>query len=206
MMPVQLHRRALAIVAVTLTFIFLLLRSLPSNPENSDTPIHHVDASQSTLHGEVIMPTLGNETQKAELGRAAWKLFHTIMARFPDKPTTDESTALEAYVHLFARLYPWQAHMHTDCLQTSSRSSAAAWACHVHNIVNKSLQKPVFDCSKIGEFYKCGCADEGEGSNDGEEGGVAIAGSSGDSKIAVQRTAKPTEDGGSVRMKLEREG
>jgi Erv1 / Alr family len=93
--------------------------------------------------------------------------------------------------------------------QTSSRSSAAAWACHVHNVVNKSLMKPIFDCSKIGDFYKCGCAEEEEGSNkSGEKGGP------GESKIAVQ-TAKQVEDGENdlvpdspkgARMKLEREG
>ena len=44
--------------------------------------------------------------------------------------------------------------------QVSSRSSAAAWACHVHNEVNKSLEKELFDCSNIGDFYDCGCAEE----------------------------------------------
>ena len=44
---------------------------------------------------------------RAELGRAAWKVFHTVFARFPDEPTEDESTALKSYVHLFQRLYPW---------------------------------------------------------------------------------------------------
>ncbi len=44
---------------------------------------------------------------RAELGRAAWKLFHTTFARFPDKPTDDESLALKSYLHLFQRLYPW---------------------------------------------------------------------------------------------------
>jgi FAD-linked sulfhydryl oxidase len=46
--------------------------------------------------------------------------------------------------------------------QVSSRSAAAAWACHVHNEVNKSLKKDLFDCSKIGDFYKCGCAGDDE--------------------------------------------
>lgn len=44
--------------------------------------------------------------------------------------------------------------------QVQSRSSAAAWACHIHNQVNKSLKKRLFDCSKIGDFYDCGCADD----------------------------------------------
>jgi FAD-linked sulfhydryl oxidase len=30
----------------------------------------------------------------------------------------------------------------------------------VHNEVNRSLEKEVFDCSHIGDFYDCGCADE----------------------------------------------
>lgn len=44
---------------------------------------------------------------RAELGRAAWKLFHTTFARFPDTPKPEESQALESYIHLFQRLYPW---------------------------------------------------------------------------------------------------
>lgn len=46
--------------------------------------------------------------------------------------------------------------------QVSTRSSAAAWACHVHNEVNKSLEKELFDCSKIGDFYDCGCGEDEE--------------------------------------------
>ena len=53
--------------------------------------------------------------------------------------------------------------------QVSTRSDAAAWGCHVHNEVNKSLKKDLFDCSNIGDFYDCGCAggDEKNESNKG---------------------------------------
>ncbi|KAF2166483.1 hypothetical protein M409DRAFT_31614, partial [Zasmidium cellare ATCC 36951] len=117
--------------------------------------------------GHAIAPKLGNETVKAELGRAAWKLFHTTMARFPDKPTEDESSALKSYIHLFQRLYPCgECAEHFGELlkkfppQVSSRSAAAAWACHVHNQVNKRLKKELFDCANIGDFYDCGCAED----------------------------------------------
>ena len=63
--------------------------------------------NKDTFSGDVIMGKLGNETAKAELGRAAWKLFHTTMARFPESPTEEESGALKSYIWLFARLYPW---------------------------------------------------------------------------------------------------
>lgn len=89
------------------------------------------------------------------------------MAKFPDKPTEDDSQALKSYVYLFARLYPcgecarhFQQILKKYPPQVSSRSTAAVWACHVHNEVNKSLKKELFDCSKIGDFYDCGCADD----------------------------------------------
>lgn len=46
-------------------------------------------------------------TCRAELGRATWKYFHTVMARFPETPTDDQQDALRSFIHLFARLYPW---------------------------------------------------------------------------------------------------
>ena len=43
----------------------------------------------------------------------------------------------------------------------------------MHNEVNKSLGKEIFDCSKIGDFYDCGCADdEAEGNGEGKGGAV----------------------------------
>ncbi|RQM07265.1 hypothetical protein DH86_00000960 [Scytalidium sp. 3C] len=113
---------------------------------------------------------LENATLKAELGHAAWKVLHTMMAKFPDKPTEDDSAALKSYIHLFARLYPcgdcarhFQQILQKYPPQVSSRSSAAAWACYVHNEVNQRLKKPIFDCSKIGDFYDCGCAGDDDG-------------------------------------------
>lgn len=116
-----------------------------------------------------IASKLGNETLKAELGRAAWKLLHTTMARFPDSPTQEESDALKSYIYLFARLYPcgecaehFQGILKKYPPQTSSRSTAAAWACYVHNEVNVSKGKKIFDCGNIGDFYDCGCAEDEE--------------------------------------------
>ena len=169
------------------------------------------------------------------MGRAAWKLFHTTMATFPDRPTADESTALSSYIHLFARLYPWwvplqrASYLYIMCLrlyisrialttravysgecaghfrqllakwppQVDSRSSAAAWACHVHNEVNKSLRKKLFDCSKIGDFYDCGCArDNEEEHSDGELSHTH----------KTPKTVGGVEDDHSKPLKLEKEG
>lgn len=119
------------------------------------------------LAGGAIAPKLENATLKAELGRSTWKFLHTMMARFPDKPTEDDSLALKTFVQLFARLYPcgdcarhFQKLLAKYPPQVSSRNAAAGWACFMHNQVNERLKKPLFDCNKIGDFYDCGCGDE----------------------------------------------
>lgn len=56
--------------------------------------------------------------------------------------------------------------------QVSSRNAAAGWACLVHNEVNARLEKDIFDCSQIGDFYDCGCsADENNAKDDGNNDG-----------------------------------
>jgi FAD-linked sulfhydryl oxidase len=128
-------------------------------------------------------------TDRAELGRAAWKLFHTMMARFPDEPSADDSLALKTYIQLFARLYPcgdcathFQKLLAKYPPQTSSRNAAAGWACFVHNQVNERLKKPLFDCNNIGDFYDCGCGDEDKKNN--KDGQTSKA--KGEEKVALE--------------------
>lgn len=125
-----------------------------------------LDLPSGVLTGGAIAPKLENATAKAELGRAAWKLLHTMMARFPEKPTADESLALKTYITLFSRLYPcgdcarhFQQLLAKYPPQTSGRQAAAGWACFVHNEVNKRLKKPEFDCNNL-DAYDCGCGDD----------------------------------------------
>lgn len=98
-----------------------------------------------------------------------------MMARFPEKPTKEDRQTLDTFMHLFARLYPCgQCAKHFRGIlaqyppQTSSRNAAAGWLCFMHNLVNERVHKPLFDCSKIGDFYDCGCGDDKK--KEGEEG------------------------------------
>lgn len=114
-----------------------------------------------------FMPKMANETLKAQLGNSAWHLFHTVLARYPDKPTEQEKSTLKQYIHLFAQVYPCG-----DCArhfvqllqkyppQVGLRKTAALWGCHVHNKVNDKLKKPEYDCTTILEDYDCGCGDD----------------------------------------------
>lgn len=48
----------------------------------------------------------------------------------------------------------------------SSCNVVVGWLCFVYNIVNERLEKEIFDCNVIGDFYDCGC---GEEKKEGEE-------------------------------------
>ena len=174
--PVPFNKRGLSTLFVAVGIIFLLYVTFretadpqPSPKSSLSHPPINDAVAPEILKGGVISSKIENATVKAELGRAGWKLFHTTMAKFPDKPSKEEQTALASYIHLFARLYPcgecaghFQKILEKFPPQVSTRSTAAAWACHVHNEVNKSLEKDMFDCSNIGDFYDCGCADDDE--------------------------------------------
>ncbi|ORY82494.1 ERV/ALR sulfhydryl oxidase domain-containing protein [Protomyces lactucae-debilis] len=112
---------------------------------------------------------MANETARAALGRSAWHLLHTILARYPEAPSDLEKAKLKSFVGLFGELYPC-GECAEDFLQlltklpvqTSSRKAAALWGCSIHNEVNKKLGKPEYDCGNVLEKYDCGCGDEPE--------------------------------------------
>ncbi|KAK3951292.1 ERV/ALR sulfhydryl oxidase domain-containing protein [Pseudoneurospora amorphoporcata] len=171
-----------------------------SSQDDGSKPASFGLVSEDILKGGSIAPKLENATAKAELGRASWRLFHTMMARFPETPTADESLALKTYIQLFARLYPcgdcashFQKLLKKYPPQTSGRNAAAGWACFVHNEVNKRLKKEQFDCNNIGDFYDCGCGEEGGAKKEGSEAG-AVAGAGGEAKTETK------EGGGDLKM------
>lgn len=114
-----------------------------------------------------FMPKMANETLKAQLGNSAWHLFHTVLARYPDKPTDQERSTLKQYIHLFAQVYPcgdcarhFQKLLAKFPPQVGSRKNAALWGCDIHNKVNEKLKKPQYDCTTILEDYDCGCGED----------------------------------------------
>lgn len=145
--------------------------SLTSSQEVLDFTSDEKDKSNVPINLELtetpFMPKMANETLKAQLGNAAWKLFHTILARFPEEPSIQEQQTLSQYIHLFAQVYPcgdcarhFQQLLQKYPPQTTSRIIASTWGCDIHNKVNKRLDKPEYDCSKILEDYDCGCGSD----------------------------------------------
>jgi hypothetical protein len=178
------RRPLVTLAAIVLSFtLFAYFISTPQDEHNNIS----LKAASQTAHGTMvddilsakdpvtmelgspIMSKMTNETIRAELGRSAWKVFHTILAQYPEQPTSEERDTLKNYIYLFSRVYPcrecaehFQALLKQFPPQLSSREVASQWGCHVHNQVNAKLGKEEFDCLEISDKYACGCSEDEE--------------------------------------------
>lgn len=103
---------------------------------------------------------------KDELGRSTWKLLHTIAATYSDEPSQEDQSNMEQFIRLIPKVYPCEvcANDFSEILtyhppNISSQKSLAKWMCEVHNMVNRKLEKPLFDCSKVNERWRDGWID-----------------------------------------------
>jgi FAD-linked sulfhydryl oxidase len=113
------------------------------------------------------MSEMANETLRQQLGNAGWRLLHTISVKFPVKPTMEDQQDYLDFIRLFAQFYPCgDCARHFQRLlvklppRVGSREEVIHWTCEAHNLVNERLGKPIQDCSKVGDMWKCGCAEE----------------------------------------------
>ncbi|KNE55281.1 hypothetical protein AMAG_01191 [Allomyces macrogynus ATCC 38327] len=120
--------------------------------------------------GAAIMPKMGNQTLRAALGRSSWHLIHTMGNTYPNAPQPDEQESMRLFIYLIGRLYPcgdcaehFQAMLRTHPPEPhlGSRDALSQYLCKLHNKANLRLGHTVFDCNKVGDRWKCGCADEG---------------------------------------------
>ncbi|KAI7826309.1 ERV/ALR sulfhydryl oxidase domain-containing protein [Kickxella alabastrina] len=138
------------------------------SPEEDSGMFHNLLANnlsnlwQGDTH--VVMGKMANETLRAQLGRRTWYLMHVMASRYPTDPTADERGAMKSFLFLLSRLYPcgdcahhFQQHLKKHPPVVDSRDKLEQYLCTMHNVVNKSLKKPVFDCAVVHETYDCGC-------------------------------------------------
>ncbi|PIA33158.1 hypothetical protein AQUCO_04200133v1 [Aquilegia coerulea] len=93
---------------------------------------------------------------KEELGRATWTLLHTLAAQLPDRPTRQQKKDVRELMAILSRLYPckecadhFKEVLSANPVQAGSQAEFSQWLCHVHNVVNRSLDKLVFPCQRV---------------------------------------------------------
>lgn len=103
---------------------------------------------------------------KEKLGRYSWNILHTIAASYPKNPNEEDKIAIKNFVDSFSYLYPcneckkhFQKMIDENVIKSNSREELVQYFCDLHNIVNKRLEKPIFDCKEALNYWggSCGC-------------------------------------------------
>ena len=124
---------------------------------------HSMNSKGVSTNGYYTMPKT-KEERRNELGRSTWTLLHTVAAKYPVKPTREDKTNAIHLIDLLTKIFPCEeCRGHFKQLvqgfppKVSSQEEFSTWMCEAHNIVNRRLNKPVFDCRRLDDRWDCGC-------------------------------------------------
>lgn len=104
---------------------------------------------------------------KEKLGRYSWSVLHSIASAYPKNPSEEDKKAIKNFVESFSHLYPcdecrkhFKEMVAENELKANSRQELVQYFCDLHNIVNKRLEKPIFDCKNALSYWggDCGCS------------------------------------------------
>ncbi|XP_050363914.1 FAD-linked sulfhydryl oxidase ERV1 isoform X2 [Argentina anserina] len=125
---------------------------IPQPPHHSTSPITKtpsISISSSSKvtpspndssHDPINKGQSAGPVTKEGLGRATWTFLHTLAAQ----------------MSILSRMYPckecadhFQEILRSNPVQAGSHAEFSQWLCHVHNTVNRSLNKVVFPCERV---------------------------------------------------------
>ncbi|CAI5743453.1 unnamed protein product [Hyaloperonospora brassicae] len=105
---------------------------------------------------EAAHPTLAKECplDRQELGTATWGLLHSIGIYYPDEPSPEYQAKAKSFIETLALMYPcvhcaddFQKEIAKSPPRVESRTTFSMWLCEQHNVVNRKLHKPLFECT-----------------------------------------------------------
>ncbi|KAK2407599.1 FAD-linked sulfhydryl oxidase ERV1 [Trifolium repens] len=140
-------------------FIGNLQSSGPSGRGSINASIK-VPFAKTTSSVQPIDPVIKGKSSspvtKEDLGRSTWTFLHTLAAQYPDNPTRQQKKDVKELVQILSRMYPckecadhFKEVLRSNPVQAGSHAEFSQWLCHVHNVVNRSIGKPVFPCERV---------------------------------------------------------
>ena len=101
---------------------------------------------------------------KQEIGRNTWALLHSMAASYPNEPTDEDKKQITNFMYGLANLFPCKicgGHLlkmlKKEGVKANSREELVNYICKIHNIVNKVLNKPIFDHKKAFDYWGGDC-------------------------------------------------
>jgi len=90
------------------------------------------------------------------VGRHGWYLLHSIAAKYPEHPTEADKTSIRNFFAALGQHYPCKLcrkHLQQQLrdptlgpVRVETRQQLTTWVCELHNMVNRDIGKPEFNC------------------------------------------------------------
>ena len=97
-------------------------------------------------------------------GTHAWAVLHSIAASYANYPNKQEKEHFRMFFDGFIHLYPSkngliQEIINEKPLEHNSREELVYYVCEIHNLMNKRLNKDMFNCRNAFDIWggDCGC-------------------------------------------------
>lgn len=135
-------------------FIIHIQLSGPSG--NASVEVPFLKATSVQPRDPVLKAKSSTPVTKEDLGRSTWTFLHTLAAQYPDNPTRQQKKDVKELVQILSRMYPckecadhFKEVLRSNPVQAGSHAEFSQWLCHVHNVVNRSISKPIFPCERV---------------------------------------------------------
>eukprot|EP00826_Nyctotherus_ovalis_P064753 TRINITY_DN9507_c0_g2_i2.p1 TRINITY_DN9507_c0_g2~~TRINITY_DN9507_c0_g2_i2.p1 ORF type:complete len:115 (-),score=28.73 TRINITY_DN9507_c0_g2_i2:99-443(-) len=93
-------------------------------------------------------------------------LLHTMAAKYPIEANEAERQEMKTFLELFGKFYPCEEcsghllnYFEKHPIPTEGRNVLSRYLCRIHNVLNKYLKKPAFDCELLEETYGGECSE-----------------------------------------------
>ena len=130
-------------------FFFLTPTNSGTSPEIKIKDILKAEGSSKPL-----------KLTKPEIGRRTWALLHSMANTFPENATEEDKNIMKKFMYGLARSYPCKVcgghlikMLNKKGINMNTRKDFVNYICHIHNIVNKVLNKTEFDCEKAYDIW-----------------------------------------------------
>lgn len=127
------------------------------NPNLADTELSkHSKSTKTATTASGSAAAMAAGITKEDIGRATWLFLHTLAAQYPEQPTRQQRKDAKTLIDVLTRMYPcgecarhFKHVVAANPPQVESKKKFSLWMCEVHNVVNRSLGKPSFNCDLV---------------------------------------------------------
>jgi FAD-linked sulfhydryl oxidase len=110
------------------------------------------------------------EEFKPRVGSSTWSFLHSMASSYPSNPTERQKRLMSSFIDGLGEFYPcstcaedFRENIIASPPKLGNNKELSVWFCDQHNLVNKKLGKPIFNCDRVWEKWSSGHDDGNPG-------------------------------------------